>query len=80
VDDKGLALLKGLPELRELSLDSANVGDAVIDTLVSLPRLEVLNLYHTLITETGVQRIKSSLPKCKVIWDENSALPNRRRT
>jgi hypothetical protein len=56
------------------------VGDAAIDTIVSMSQLEVLNLYHTLVTESGVQRIKSALPKCRVIWDQNSALPNRRRT
>jgi hypothetical protein len=80
VDDKGLALLKGLPELRELSLDSSNVGDGAVEALQSMPQLEVLNLYHTLITESGVQQIKSALPNCRIIWDQNSALPNRRKT
>ena len=79
-DNKNLALIKDLPALRELSLDSANVNDESVDTLASMQNLRVLNLYHTLITEAGLKRLKAALPNCAIIWDENSALPNRRKT
>jgi hypothetical protein len=40
----------------------------------------MVNLYHTVFTENGVKRLKEKLPKCKVVWDRDSARPNRRKT
>jgi hypothetical protein len=80
VDNKSIVALGALSELRELSLDSANIGDEAVETLGSLKNLRVLNLYHTLISEAGVARIETALPKCRIIWDRDSGLPNRRRT
>ena len=79
-DNKGVALLASLSDLRELSLDTANVNDESVNVLSSMKKLEVLNLYHTLVTEEGIARIKAALPNCQVTWDRDSALPNRRKT
>jgi hypothetical protein len=38
VSDKGLVLLKQLPQLKELSLDNTNITDAAVETLPSYPR------------------------------------------
>ena len=40
--------------------------------------LKSLNLYHTLVTEKAMQELKSALPSCEIVFDRDSALPNRR--
>ena len=40
--------------------------------------LKALNLYHTLVTEKGLQSLKAALPQCAVVFDRDSALPTRR--
>ncbi|MBM3794928.1 MAG: hypothetical protein FJW31_12860 [Acidobacteria bacterium] len=78
VDDKGMAALAKLPELRELSLDTTNVTDAGVALLQSAAGLKTLNLYHTLVTDKGYQALKAALPDCEMVFDRDSALPNRR--
>jgi hypothetical protein len=38
----------------------------------------LLNVYHTAVTEKAFNRFKAAEPACQVIWDRDSALPNRR--
>jgi hypothetical protein len=45
-----------------------------------MPNLKSVNLYHTLVTESGAKKLKELLPKCQVIWDRDSARPGRRKT
>ena len=78
VDDKGILALQALPGLVELSIDNANVTDQSIGVLKAMGTLRSLNLYHTLVTEKGYGELKNSLPLCKIIFDRDSALPNRR--
>jgi len=40
--------------------------------------LKSLNLYHTLVTEKGLARLKTALPDCGIIFDRDSTLPSRR--
>jgi hypothetical protein len=80
VDAKSLALLDGMPRLRELHLDSADIGDESVQVFASMPNLRVANLYHTLLSETGAAKLKEQLPNCQIIWDRDSARPNRRKT
>jgi Leucine Rich repeat len=80
VDAKSFAAFQGMPKLRELHLDSADVGDESVDVLASMPSLQSVNLYHTTVTETGAKKLREALPKCQVIWDRDSARPNRRKT
>ena len=42
------------------------------------PSLKLLDLYHTLVSDRGYERIKSSLPQCNILWEKDSALPSRR--
>jgi hypothetical protein len=78
VDDKGLEFLKTLPNVRELSLDTTNVTDIGAQALKSMTGLKSLNLYHTLVTEKGMQDLKAALPSCEIVFDRDSARPNRR--
>ena len=64
--------------MRELSLDSTGVTDKGAPVLKSMAGLKSLNLYHTLVTEKGLQELKSALPTCEIVFDRDSALPNRR--
>jgi hypothetical protein len=59
-------------------LDSATITDAGIQSLQALNSLRTLNLYHTLVTETGYRNLKTALPGCKIVWDRDSSLPTRR--
>ena len=79
VGDAGLALLTGLTQLEDLSLDSANAGNAAASSIKEFKHLKRLNLYHTLIDPEGYQAIRSALPGCKIVWEEKSAGPMRRR-
>jgi hypothetical protein len=40
--------------------------------------LTVLNLYHTLVTQKGYDSLRTALPACRIVWDRDSSLPNRR--
>lgn len=80
VTDEGISQITGLRELRTLSLDSTLVTDESVPHLSQLSELEKLNLYHTLISAEGHQKLKTALPECEIVWDPDSALPNRRRS
>ena len=43
-------------------------------------KLKTLNLYHTLVTPKGYAELRAALPGCRIIWDPDSSLPNRRRS
>ncbi len=37
-------------------------------------------LHHTLVTEKAYEDLKKTLPDCRIIFDRDSALPNRRHS
>ena len=76
-NNAGLKQIAALP-LKELRLDSTNLGDEAVDSLVAIASLQFVNLYHTLISEQGHERLVKALPKAKIVWDRDSKLPNRR--
>ena len=78
VDDKGLVALQGLPAMNRLSMDNTNVTDKGIATLKTMAGLRNLNLYHTLVSEKGYDELKAALAGCAIVFDRDSALPNRR--
>ena len=78
LDDKAVVFLKDLPRLRELSLDATSITDQGAQTLHSMTELRALNIYHTLVTENAFRGLKTALPECQIVFDRDSALPNRR--
>jgi hypothetical protein len=78
VTDAGLRTLASMPSLSELLLDTAGITDAGLEPLRTQANLKVLNLYHTLVTQKGFDSLRSALPACRIIWDRDSSLPNRR--
>ena len=79
VDDAGVEALHSLP-LRELSFDNDGVTDKSMAVLKTISTLKNLNIYHTLVTEKGMQEVKTALPACAIVACSNrdSALPTRR--
>jgi hypothetical protein len=80
VSDKSLDQIAGLTKLRDLSLDTATITDAGAEKLAGMKGLQKLNLYHTLLTDKGYEQLKAALPACEVIYERESALPNRRKS
>jgi hypothetical protein len=80
VTDKAFEFLKQMPELTELSMDNTNVTDRGIEVLRSISTLRSLDLYHTSVTKNGLEALKSSLPQCRIFYDEQSGSPGRRGT
>ena len=62
-----VALLSGAENLRMIRLSETPVTDAVIDTLVNLPKLESINLYGTAVTAVGVGKL-AVLPNLKHLY------------
>jgi len=62
VTDETLAILAGLPRLREVSLDDSQVGDTGLETLRALPALVTLRLARTRITAGPVEAFLRAAP------------------
>ena len=77
-EEPRLESLAGLTKLVNLELDSVNVTDASVAHLASLRSLRELDLYHTLITEKGLQDLKTALPNCQIHYDRDSTKRERR--
>ncbi len=67
-------------QLARLSLDSTNVTDDAAQSLAAFQELKKLNLYHTMFTKQGEQRLRTAVPECEIIWDPRSSDPKRRRS
>jgi hypothetical protein len=80
ISDAGLADLADLKGLKWLGLDSTYVTEKSGSVLLGFKALETLNLYHTVVTPPVYQDLKKGLPSCRIIWEEESANPNRRRS
>lgn len=62
--DRGLAGVKNLLNLRELTLDQTHVTDEGLSTLVEFPHLRRLDLSSTLVTDVGAA-VLSKLPELR---------------
>ncbi len=66
-NDSGLEHLEGLSKLEVLLLSYTKVTDAGLEHLKGLTSLKVLDLYYrTKITDEGVQKLQTALPKCRI--------------
>ena len=66
VSNNGLAHLKGLASLREISVASTQVTDEGIMQLSGLSELHVLGLTSSGVTETGAKQLKISIPNLTI--------------
>ena len=57
ITDRGAAALAGLTELRRLHAANTGLGDAAVDSLSKLGKLEYLNLYGTKVSDQGLARL-----------------------
>lgn len=74
VSDTGLLNLKGLPNLKSLSIWNARVSDAGLEHVKALTTLQQLFLFQTNVTNGGVKKFKEALPDCET-WSEGTYQP-----
>ncbi len=65
VGEKGLEVLRGLPNLRILKLSSTDITDKDVDVLNTLVNLEELHILQNSISDMGFARLQ--LPKLKIL-------------
>ena len=63
----GLVHLKSLPQLKKVRLRGTGVTDAGLQNLEAMRHLRELDLSDTKVTAAGVEKIKKSLPACRII-------------
>jgi serine/threonine protein kinase/formylglycine-generating enzyme required for sulfatase activity len=73
ITNEGVKSLEGLTSLTKVSFADTSLTDASIDSLIKIHTLRECNLIGTLITATGIARLKQALPECTVAWDETDA-------
>jgi len=66
VEDKDLAHLKQIPNLKNIDLQGTLVGDAGLEHISGIDTLELVYLQRTRITREGVESLKKSLPKAEI--------------
>ena len=66
LNDAGLEHLKGLKNLRILSLVGTQITDAGLESLKDLENLQELYVAGTKVTEDGVKKLTEALPKLKI--------------
>ncbi len=48
-------------------LSETDVTDAALKDLATLKNLQILNIYHTRVTEAGIKTLQRQLPKCEIV-------------
>ena len=66
VEDKDLAHLKQIPNLKNVDLQGTRITDAGLAHLGGIETLELVYLQRTIITPEGLEQFKKSLPKAEV--------------
>jgi hypothetical protein len=66
ITDAGMPNLAGLAKLEQLSLTFNNISDAGLEHLNGLKSLKNLELDDTKVTQQGIDKIKKSVPKCRI--------------
>jgi hypothetical protein len=72
ITDGWLAQLPQLKHIEVLSIKSPNVSDQSLAHLCRLTNLRTLNLVDTQITAAGVEALRRSLPRLKLVQRRNS--------
>jgi hypothetical protein len=67
VTDQTLEFIKDCKEIRELDLNRTQVGDEGLVVIAGLPKLEVLHMRGTKVTDAGFKKYLESLPTLRQI-------------
>lgn len=67
VRDEHLPQLKRIGKVRHLSLNNTKVTDACVDALIDLSDLESVTTANTLMTQSGLERLRDARPSLKVV-------------
>lgn len=67
ISDAGLAHLKPLTELRDLTLAETRITDAGLAHLREFKSLQNLDLMGTRVTAAGIRELQAALPELKVV-------------
>ena len=67
ITDAGLAHLLGMTKLRKLWLNDTAVSDDAVQNLARLDSLRELHVVGSNITDAGLERLRASLPGCRVV-------------
>jgi Leucine-rich repeat (LRR) protein len=73
--DEGTGHLAGMTGLEELNLYGTRISNAAVDVLKDLKALRTVDLRYTRVTRTGVDRLVSALPQCRVTFLDSSVAP-----
>ena len=66
VEDKDLAHLKQIPNLKNVDLQGTRISDAGLEHLSGIDTLELVYLQRTVITREGLANLKKALPKAEI--------------
>jgi hypothetical protein len=67
IGDGGLAALRPLRDLRQLSLMGTPITDAAVPVLGTMSQLRELDISLTRVTAAGVAELRRLLPDCAVL-------------
>ncbi|MBI3837253.1 MAG: hypothetical protein HY288_04870 [Planctomycetia bacterium] len=66
VENKDLAQLAKIPNLKTVDLDSTRVGDEGLHHLEAISSLEFVSVRRTAVTREGIANLKKALPNAEV--------------
>jgi hypothetical protein len=67
VRDEHILQLKKIGKIQTLFLKNTKVTDACVDALIDLPHLESIKTANTLITQSGLNRLRTAKPSLKFL-------------
>ena len=68
MSDTSLATVAGMTSLESLKLGEARFSVDALAALKTLPKLKLLTLHETELTELEVERLRAILPGVKIDW------------
>jgi hypothetical protein len=76
ITDAGLSIVKNWPRLWLLVVADTQLTDAGLRALEGHPNLGDVNLERTGVTGAGVKRLRTALPKCRIVWQPPPLFPD----
>ena len=66
-DDECVRTISQIKSLKILDLRNTRITDACIDDILTLPNLTELLIVDTSLSDVGIERLRTSLPRCKLV-------------